>query len=133
MTGDPDETWHKFLQDNEDAIRRTAPREPSAWERAEGTCLPETNAPSADHPSGFEAVGETWALESADPVPWRDLDAPGRMRRAASAAGVLAVLVAFLVTVCRLPVEAEREPRRPIGVASQPPQEPASLPATEFE
>ncbi|MEU5820493.1 hypothetical protein [Streptomyces sp. NPDC047803] len=133
MTGDPDETWRKFLQDNEDAIRRTAPREPSARERAEGTGQSETNAPSADRSRGFEPVGETWVPEPADSVPWRDLDAPGRMRRAASAAGVLAVLVAFLVTVCRLPVEAEREPRRPIGVASQPPQEPASLPATEFE
>ncbi|NEC09616.1 hypothetical protein [Streptomyces sp. SID7909] len=131
---DPDETWRKFLQDDEDAIRRTAPREPSARERAEELFRPSAvNEGSVGHPTGFEPVGETWVLEPAESVAWRDLDASGRMRRAASAAGVLAVLVAFLVTVCRLPVEAEREPGRPIGVASQPAEEPASRPAAEFE
>ncbi|OOQ48484.1 hypothetical protein AFM16_37165 [Streptomyces antibioticus] len=75
----PDEVWLKFLTDSERAIRASAPREPSARERA---TRGESGAAAGG--SGSEGpVGELWqpGETSADPA-WRDLDTSARLRHA---------------------------------------------------
>ncbi|MCX4740937.1 hypothetical protein ACK389_00240 [Streptomyces antibioticus] len=77
--GMPDEVWLKFLTDSERAIRASAPREPSARERA---TRGESGAAAGG--SGSEGpVGELWqpGETSADPA-WRDLDTSARLRHA---------------------------------------------------
>ncbi|MER7900178.1 hypothetical protein ABTX62_29730 [Streptomyces sp. NPDC096046] len=85
----PDEVWLRFLTDCESAIRVSAPREPSADERAAGRRLqpPQT-------------VGDLWQPE--DPrvgVAWGDLDRRAKVRRvgrvAATAAAVALALGAW--------------------------------------
>ncbi|MFE0729784.1 hypothetical protein ACFW2X_16315 [Streptomyces antibioticus] len=78
--GMPDEVWLKFLTDSERAIRASAPREPSARERATrdhsgaavGGCGPEG------------PVGELWQPGEKTPAgpAWRDLDTSARLRHA---------------------------------------------------
>ncbi|MBO1329984.1 hypothetical protein [Streptomyces sp. VRA16 Mangrove soil] len=114
-----DEMWRRFLKDSERAIRRTAPREPSARERAEaaGRHGDSGDAREGSVPVGFELVGEAW---QPDPnpayAPWSDLDGRGRLRRAATLLGVCAVLVAALASVARLPIGAGPDAGRPAGV-----------------
>ncbi|MFJ7333147.1 hypothetical protein ACIQUU_07820 [Streptomyces sp. NPDC101116] len=85
----PDDVWLRFLTDSEAAIRVTAPREPSATERAAGRQLQPPHA-----------VGDLWQPD--DPwvrVPWRDLDRRAKVRRAgrvsATAAAVAIALGAW--------------------------------------
>ncbi|MET8469078.1 hypothetical protein ABZY90_00230 [Streptomyces sp. NPDC006422] len=86
----PDAEWHKFLADSERAIRRTAPREPSARER------------SASIPPEEQAVGELWTPKDHNPVRrWHELSRRERSRRCARLAGSLAALIVLLVLTGR--------------------------------
>lgn len=107
-----DEVWHRFLTDSEHAIRRTAPREPSARERtalARPRRSPDPRewpGPTAEPPCvqsesvsqyEAEAVGELW--QPADPwpgPPWRDLDGRARRRRAGRVLGTVAAITVAL-------------------------------------
>lgn len=76
----PEEVWLKFLSDSEYAIRASAPREPSARQRASGR----RTGGSRDEPtdSGPAAVGDLWQPEDPWTAPaWRDLDGRARLRR----------------------------------------------------
>ncbi|EFL29935.1 predicted protein [Streptomyces viridochromogenes DSM 40736] len=85
----PDEVWLKFLTDTEYAISASAPKEPSARERAAGR-----------RPQPSHAVGDLWQPE--EPwvrASWRDLDRRAKARRvgrvAATAAAVALALGAW--------------------------------------
>jgi hypothetical protein len=85
----PDEVWLRFLADSESAIRLSAPREPSARERAAGRQLQPPHA-----------VGDLWQPEDLwVRVAWRDLDRRSKVRRAgrvvATAAAVALALGAW--------------------------------------
>ncbi|MET9680495.1 hypothetical protein [Streptomyces coeruleorubidus] len=85
----PDGVWLRFLTDSEHAIRASAPREPSARERAAGRQLQPPHA-----------VGDLWQPEDLwVRVAWRDLDRRARVRRvgrvAATAAAVALALGAW--------------------------------------
>ncbi|MFD5741151.1 hypothetical protein ACFXJM_19090 [Streptomyces massasporeus] len=85
----PDEVWLRFLTDSESAIRLSAPREPSAKERAAGRQLQPPHA-----------VGDLWQPEDLwVRVAWRDLDRRSKVRRAgrvvATAAAVALALGAW--------------------------------------
>ncbi|MFF5842893.1 hypothetical protein ACIP4T_07025 [Streptomyces massasporeus] len=85
----PDEVWLMFLTDSESAIRLSAPREPSARERAAGRQLQPPHA-----------VGDLWQPEDLwVRVAWRDLDRRSKVRRAgrvvATAAAVALALGAW--------------------------------------
>ncbi|AXE83703.1 hypothetical protein ABZZ16_39540 [Streptomyces sp. NPDC006386] len=85
----PDEVWLRFLTDSESAIRASAPREPSARERAAG------RQPQPPH-----AVGDLWQPEELwVRVAWRDLDRGAKVRRVgrvvATAAAVALALGAW--------------------------------------
>ena len=63
--------WLRFLTDSESAIRVSAPREPSAAERAAGRRLQPPHA-----------VGDLWQPEELwVRVAWQDLDRPAKLRR----------------------------------------------------
>ncbi|MFI1375646.1 hypothetical protein ACH4UY_26960 [Streptomyces longwoodensis] len=80
----PEAEWGKFLRDTEEAIRRSAPREPSARERASGADV-------------ADAVGEVWCPEEPPAAPaWRQLDPAARVRRLARFLGMLTVLLVLL-------------------------------------
>ncbi|MFE1248426.1 hypothetical protein [Streptomyces sp. NPDC058735] len=85
----PDEVWLRFLTDSESAIRASAPREPSAKERASGRQLQPPYA-----------VGDLWQPEDLwVRVAWRDLDRRAKARRVgrvvATAAAVALALGAW--------------------------------------
>ncbi|MBB4710671.1 hypothetical protein BJ965_000553 [Streptomyces luteogriseus] len=84
-----DEVWLRFLTDSESAIRLSAPREPSARERAAGRQLQPPHA-----------VGDLWQPEDLwVRGAWRDLDRRSKVRRAgrvvATAAAVALALGAW--------------------------------------
>ncbi|MER7481661.1 hypothetical protein ABTX60_29200 [Streptomyces sp. NPDC126510] len=84
-----DDVWLRFLTDSESAIRVSAPREPSAEERAAGRQLQPPHA-----------VGDLWQPEDLwVRVAWRDLDRRAKVRRAgrvvATAAAVALALGAW--------------------------------------
>ncbi|WP_328349406.1 hypothetical protein OG800_01825 [Streptomyces sp. NBC_00445] len=105
-----EEVWLKFLTDSEGAIRRSAPKEPSARERAPGphprTAGADRAGPRTRYPhdesasSGMDAVGDLWQPDDAWPgPPWRNLDRRARLRRVghviATAAAVALALGAW--------------------------------------
>ncbi|MFI2436718.1 hypothetical protein [Streptomyces sp. NPDC018693] len=101
--GEPDGTpsgaedvWLKFLTDSEHAIRTSAPREPSARERAqEGRPGPLGAERAADRAA--DAVGDLWQPEDpwAGPA-WRDLDGRERLRRIGRVVATAAVITVAL-------------------------------------
>ncbi|GAP52109.1 hypothetical protein [Streptomyces azureus] len=85
----PDDVWLRFLTDSEHAIRASAPREPSARERAAGRQLQPPHT-----------VGDLWQPEDLwVRVAWRDLDRRAKARRVgrvvATAAAVALALGAW--------------------------------------
>lgn len=108
MTGDtppfPDEMWRRFLDDDEQAIRRTAMREPSARERALGAGLPLTHdTAKAGSPA---LVGQAWQPMPRGGCPRGPRQERGSRQRRAQlgrAAGCAALLLLFLGTVGRGP------------------------------
>ncbi|MEU3985965.1 hypothetical protein AB0F77_38910 [Streptomyces sp. NPDC026672] len=111
----PDAVWRRFLDDNEQAIRASAAREPSAQERAEGVRPGPTNGTdvwhgTAEHgpaPSRMgDVVGDLWDPEAPWTASgWRDLNGPGKRRRAGR---VLAAVAAVIVAVGALDRVATR-------------------------
>ncbi|MEU9631005.1 hypothetical protein ACFZDB_31675 [Streptomyces luteogriseus] len=82
----PDEIWLRFLTDSESAIRLSAPREPSARERAAGRQLQPPHA-----------VGDLWQPEDLwVRVAWRDLDRRSKVRRAGRVAATAAAVALAL-------------------------------------
>ncbi|CAL9527694.1 hypothetical protein SUDANB58_03978 [Streptomyces sp. enrichment culture] len=105
--GVPEEVWQKFLADSEDAIRGSAPREPSARERVPGWFPgpPETagakrraGRPYDDRGNAVAgAVGDLWQPEEPRGGPiWRNLDRSARLRRVGRAAGTAAAVALAL-------------------------------------
>ncbi|MDX2681681.1 hypothetical protein [Streptomyces soliscabiei] len=85
---DPDSVWLKFLTDDEEAIRKSAPREPSARDRAlwHSSAMREA-----------DTVGDVWRPDDDRPGPsWRHLDSRERAR------GLLRVLVGMAALVALL-------------------------------
>ncbi|MEU7721426.1 hypothetical protein [Streptomyces tibetensis] len=82
----PDDVWLRFLTDSESAIRVSAPREPSATERAAGRQLQPPHA-----------VGDLWQPEDFwVRVAWRDLDRRAKVRRAGRVAATAAAVALAL-------------------------------------
>ncbi|GGR92557.1 membrane protein [Streptomyces humidus] len=93
---DPESIWLKFLNDNEEAIRRSAPREPSALERL----FPRDSAPVRE----ADCVGDVWQPDDDWPGPaWQDLSIRERVRRGLRALGAVAAVVALLGIFSCLP------------------------------
>lgn len=119
MPAVPDEVWARFAHDTERAIARSAPREPSARERAGGggidapgwnpgeavgsAWIPAEPTASAWNPA--EAVGELWQPEVRPARPaWRDLDARARRRRIARLLGAAGAVVLLWAVASGAPV-----------------------------
>ncbi|MGI5423460.1 hypothetical protein [Streptomyces sp. CA-179760] len=84
-----EDVWRRFLSDTEDAIRASAPREPSARERAAGRQFQPPHT-----------VGDLWQPEELwVRVAWRDLNRRAKARRVgrvvATAAAVAVALGAW--------------------------------------
>ena len=74
-----DDVWQRFLSDSEQAIRHSAPREPSAEERAAppGTRHTGIKAVTPATTEHLRMVGEPWQSQDPPGRPaWRELDAP---------------------------------------------------------
>ncbi|KUN33038.1 hypothetical protein AQJ30_35760 [Streptomyces longwoodensis] len=101
----PEAEWGKFLRDTEEAIRRSAPREPSARERASGAGVDGAGVDGAgvgDRGVGDagvdDAVGEVWCPDESPAAPaWRQLDPGARVRRLVRFLGTLTLLLVLLV------------------------------------
>ncbi|MFC9057291.1 hypothetical protein ACFTXB_04455 [Streptomyces sp. NPDC057074] len=100
----PEHVWRLFLEDDEHAIRASAPREPSARDRIPGR----QPGPPATGPSGSPyarpapaapgTVGEAWRPEDPWAGPgWRELDRRARLRRIGRVLGT-ATAVALALT-----------------------------------
>ncbi|WP_432081290.1 hypothetical protein [Streptomyces sp. WAC 04229] len=99
----PEHVWRLFLEDDERAIRASAPREPSARDRTPGW----QPAPPPTGPSGHPdaptvpatgTVGEAWRPEDPWAGPgWRELDRRARLRRIGRVVGT-ATAVALALT-----------------------------------
>ncbi|MEU5250566.1 hypothetical protein [Streptomyces longwoodensis] len=100
----PEAEWGKFFRDTEEAIRRSAPREPSARERASGAGVGDAAVddvgvgdPGVDDGAVDDAVGEVWCPDESPAAPaWRQLDPAARVRRLARFLGTLTLLLVLL-------------------------------------
>ncbi|MET9112625.1 hypothetical protein ABZX38_00230 [Streptomyces longwoodensis] len=96
----PEAEWGKFLRDTEEAIHRSAPREPSARERASGAGVDGAAGvgdPGVDDGAVDDAVGEVWCPDQSPAAPaWRQLDPAARVRRLARFLGTLTLLLVLL-------------------------------------
>ncbi|MDI3405008.1 hypothetical protein [Streptomyces cavernicola] len=138
--GLPDDVWQKFLRDSEAEIRRTAPREPSARERAakaaaSAAALTPTEPARAAEPAppDPDAIGELWLPRpQREAAHWRDLDSRGRLRRAVRVLGAAAVFAAALALVSLLPNGGSPSPvDRPGIVLQEPKPAPTEQPTAE--
>jgi hypothetical protein len=102
----PESVWEKFLTDSEEAILRSAPREPSAGERA----APRGNGRGTR--SG-DAVGELWRLDDRPGPAWRHLGTRDRLRRAGRVLGAAAILGLLLGLFSCLPAGSPRPLEEP--------------------
>ncbi|MEH0550874.1 hypothetical protein [Streptomyces sp. B21-101] len=93
---DPESIWLKFLNDSEEAIRRSAPREPSAQERLLLCAGPPVRQ--------ADSVGDVWQPDYDRPEPaWQHLSARERVRRVLRTLGAVAAVVALLGIFSWLP------------------------------
>ncbi|MEV8126608.1 hypothetical protein AB0P07_21350 [Streptomyces sp. NPDC085944] len=120
----PEYVWRLFLEDDERAIRASAPREPAARDRFPGR-QPE---PPADRPARpvrspslhtSDTVGEAWRPEDrwAGPA-WRELDGRARVRRVGRVLGTAAAVALALTAWSQLstgPVTPGSDPAETIG------------------
>ena len=129
---DPEDVWLRFLTDDEHAIRASAPREPSARERA----LRPGRAPSAGTKAaptaGNDMVGEPWQPEAPAVGPvWRDLDNRARIRRLGRAMATGVAITLALAGWSWLSTASDAPGTRPDGATVQrSEQAPPDLPAT---
>ncbi|WP_250401605.1 hypothetical protein [Streptomyces cellostaticus] len=92
----PDAVWRRFLDDTEQAIRASAPRELSAYER-----LARARRAPVD---AVGAVGELWqAEEPRRRSAWRHLDRRARYRQAGRVLCAIAAVVLAVAALSRLP------------------------------
>ncbi|MFF7980156.1 hypothetical protein ACFZDK_13650 [Streptomyces sp. NPDC007901] len=127
----PDAVWRRFLDDTEQAIRASAPREPSAQERAAGVRHGPTEAtglrwrfPAATYDSGSSrtdhTVGDLWDPEDQSPTTgWRDLDGSGKLRRAGRVLAVVAAVIVAVGALSRLPTRSAFSDASPDGGTTQ--------------
>jgi hypothetical protein len=114
----PEDVWRLFLEDDERAIRASAPREPSARDRVPGWRPQEppaghTDHPGHDHPGHTDrsdhphrtrgTVGEAWRREETWSGPaWRELDGRARLRRTGRVLGTAAAMALALTAWSQL-------------------------------
>ncbi|GAA3506380.1 hypothetical protein GCM10019016_134950 [Streptomyces prasinosporus] len=95
----PEDVWQRFLTDDEHAIRASAPREPSARQRASGRWPqpPRTDDGTEQRYAAADAVGDLWRPDDPWEGPsWRDLDGRGKVRRAGRVVGTAAAIALAL-------------------------------------
>lgn len=99
----PEHVWRLFLEDDERAIRASAPREPSARDRLPGW-RPESPAGRPGRSvRPAETVGETWRPEDTWAGPaWRELDGRARVRRVGRVLGTAAAVAVALTAWSQL-------------------------------
>ncbi|WP_186776701.1 hypothetical protein [Streptomyces salinarius] len=103
----PEYVWRLFLEDDEHAIRASAPREPAARDRFPGR----QPQPPADRPvhspspslHTSDTVGEAWRPEDRRAGPaWRELDGRARVRRVGRVLGTAAAVALALTAWSQL-------------------------------
>ncbi|WP_108989576.1 hypothetical protein [Streptomyces coelicoflavus] len=99
----PEHVWRLFLEDDERAIRASAPREPAARDRLPGW-RPE---PPAGRPGRSvrpaDTVGEAWRPQDTwAGTAWRELDGRSRVRRVGRVLGTAAALAVALTAWSQL-------------------------------
>ncbi|OUC92870.1 hypothetical protein [Streptomyces swartbergensis] len=105
----PDDVWLRFLKDSEPAIRASAPREPSARERAAGRQLQPPHT-----------VGDLWQPEDLwVRVAWRDLDRRAKVRRVGRVVATAAAVALALGAWSQLSAGAGRDTRPGTGTVRQ--------------
>ncbi|CAM5260608.1 hypothetical protein [Streptomyces griseomycini] len=95
----PEDVWQRFLTDDEHAIRASAPREPSARQRASGRWPrpPRTGDGAEQRYDAADAVGDLWHPDDPWEGPsWRDLDGRARLRRVGRVVGTAAAIALAL-------------------------------------
>ncbi|MGW3967800.1 hypothetical protein ACWEFD_00535 [Streptomyces ardesiacus] len=117
----PEYVWRLFLEDDERAIRASAPREPAARDRLPGR-PPEPSAGrpgEALAPAPVPTVGEAWRAEDTWAGPaWRELDGRARARRIGRVLGTAAAAALALTAWSHLstdPVVPDGGPAETIG------------------
>ncbi|MFI1677343.1 hypothetical protein [Streptomyces sp. NPDC020607] len=130
---EPDDVWQRFLSDSEQAIRHSAPREPSAEERAASSGARHTGieAASAAATEHLRMVGEPWHPQDPPGWPtWRELEPRARRRRIGRILVSAAALAAVLTIVSRLPTDTGPQEGRPGGITLQESEDtPGELPS----
>ncbi|MFJ4790879.1 hypothetical protein [Streptomyces sp. NPDC088794] len=115
-----DEVWLRFLMDCEQAIRASAPREPSAQKRMSPlhpphrkpyrTARPEPRLRNTRADNRTDVEGDPWHPDDPWP-PWRDLDGPAKFRRIgrviATAAAIAVALGAWSMLSTRAGVPGD--------------------------
>ncbi|MER6689967.1 hypothetical protein [Streptomyces minutiscleroticus] len=142
----PDDVWRMFIEDSEPAIRTSAPREPSARERALGIPVEPSRARVTEHtvrraPRGYdepdapqnEAVGELWRPRTPTAAPaWRDLDGAGRYRRVGRTLMAAAAVVGLVLLVSEAPQPPagtrQEDGRAPGSLLQEPENAPTGVP-----
>ncbi|MFB6749344.1 hypothetical protein ACFCX6_00195 [Streptomyces sp. NPDC056353] len=125
----PEYVWRLFLEDDERAIRASAPREPAARDRfpgqqpeppAGGPARPvRSSSPSSPSSLTSDTVGEVWRPDDrwAGPA-WRELDGRARARRVGRVLGTAAAVGLALTAWSQLstgPVTPGSGPAETIG------------------
>ncbi|CAL9355216.1 hypothetical protein SUDANB176_00556 [Streptomyces sp. enrichment culture] len=128
----PEDVWQRFLMDDEHAIRASAPREPSARQRAEGRWPqpPRTDDGTGRRYDAADAVGDLWHPDDPWEGPsWRDLDGRARLRRIGRVVGTAAAIALALGAWSQLSTGAGTPAEGPgDAVLQQSEDAPAELP-----
>jgi hypothetical protein len=108
----PEYVWRKFLEDDERAIRASAPREPAARDRTRGLLHPGPPDGSVTAPATAgrvppgrprDPVGELWHPEDpSNERAWRELDGRARLRRIGRVVGTAAAVALALTAWSQL-------------------------------
>ncbi|MFG2316675.1 hypothetical protein [Streptomyces tendae] len=157
----PEYVWRLFLEDDERAIRASAPREPSARDRVPGWRPEEPSVDRPDHSgrpdrpggpdhaghpthSGHPArsgghadrtrgtVGEAWRREETWAGPrWRELDGRARLRRVGRVAGTAAAVALALTAWSQLSTGPATPGGEPAETIGQRLEESPTLPTAD--
>ncbi|MGC3003559.1 hypothetical protein ACPF8X_35585 [Streptomyces sp. G35A] len=128
----PEDVWQRFLMDDERSIRASAPREPSARQRAAGR-RPQPPRPDGGGERGYDgadAVGDLWLPDDPRERPaWRDLDGSARLRRVGRVMVAAAAIALVLGAWSRLSTGAGTADEGPGDTVPQQSEDvPADLP-----
>ncbi|MFE0962885.1 hypothetical protein [Streptomyces fungicidicus] len=121
----PEDVWQRFLTDNEQAIRATAPREPSALQRTRTRAGGMRREDAAAEP-----VGDLWHPDDPWEGPsWRELDGRARLRRVGRVAGTAAAIALALGAWAQLSTGAGTSEEGPADTVLQQSEDvPADVP-----